>query len=58
MGNLRKMQKDNLLKTKRILKAKQKLSGGPGLLLLASGVKSPLFPPVSYSTARNTLNIN
>jgi len=29
MENLRKMQKDNLLKTKRILKPKDKLSGGP-----------------------------
>jgi len=25
---------------------------------LASGVKSPLIPPVSYSIATNTLNIN
>ena len=57
-GKSPKTPKDNLLKTNRFLKPKYKLSGGLVYIYLASGVKSLLIPPVSYSMATNTLNIN
>ena len=58
--NLRETQKDdNLLKTKRILKPKYKLSEVLFFTFSRPGEsKSPLIPPASYSTATNTLNIN
>jgi len=58
MENAPKIQKDdNILKTKRILKPKDNLNGTWFLHLAGQGIKLSLFPPIRYSTARNTLNI-
>jgi len=50
-------KKSNLLKSKRILKLKYKLNGGPVFTFSFAEDGNSLLCPASYATATNTPNI-